>query len=83
MKEMGQFEKYKSFTIIKKKHVPSDAEIIPSKFVFTNKTDATNKFIEKKASLVGRGGLQGKFGKEEVEAYSPAPSNGAIRTLPT
>ena len=78
-KEMKQFEKYKSFTLIKKKNIPKNAEIVPSKFVFTDKTDATNKFIEKKARLVGRGDLEGKFGKEEIETYSPTPSNGAIR----
>ena len=76
---MKQFEKYKSFTLIKKKNIPKNAEIVPSKFVFTDKTDATNKFVEKKARLVGRGDLEGKFGKEEIETYSPTPSNGAIR----
>ena len=33
-KEMKQFEKYKSFTLIKKKNIPKNAEIVPSKFVY-------------------------------------------------
>ena len=31
-KEMKQFQKFKTFTFVKKKDVPKDAKVIPSKF---------------------------------------------------
>ena len=77
-KEMKQFQKFKTFTFVKKKDVPKDAKVIPSKFVFTNKTDASNNFIEKKARMCARGDIQGKYG-EEWETYAPTISQAAIR----
>ena len=50
-----------------KRDAQTDANIIPFKFVFTDKTDETNKLIAKKARMVARGYLQGKFEGEEKQ----------------
>ena len=83
-KEMKQFEKYESFTLIKKKNIPNNAEIVPSKFVFTDKTDATNKFIERKQGWLGVVIWKGSLVRRRLKHIHPHhQTEQSVHTLPT
>ena len=75
--ELSQMEKVKAWEPV---IAPSDANIIPSLFVFRRKRNNTGKIVRYKARLVVKGYKQ-KFGVDYTETFAPTVRAPTLRIL--
>jgi len=78
--ELNNMEKLKVFNIVKT--VPSESNIISSRWVFKYKRDANGKIIKRKARLVAKGYTQ-EYGIDYKETFAPTLKQDTIRIITT